>query len=269
MTEVSKAFGSPARGNREIVALDRVSLAMSDQEIVCLVGPSGCGKTTLLNIIAGFEFPSAGRVTVDGAEVRGAGPDRMVVFQSPALFPWMTVVENVTFGLRKRGVGPSQYLPEAARYVHAVGLDGFGDHYPYQLSGGMKQRVQIARALVNRPEVLLMDEPFVALDFQTRVSMQELLLRIWYEFHPTILFITHDVEEAVFLADRVYVMTKRPGRIKEEVFVAFPKPRTVDVVTTSEFVAIKDRVLHLIREEMLGGPGIEVVDAGEQRHEPA
>lgn len=257
LTEVSKVFGGAGGGNRQVAALDRVSLAISDQEIVCLVGPSGCGKTTLLNIIAGFEFPSSGRVTIDGADVRGAGPDRMVVFQSPALFPWMTVVENLTFGPKKRGVEPSQYLPEAARYLHAVGLDGFRDHYPYQLSGGMRQRLQIARALVNRPEVLLMDEPFVALDFQTRLSMQELLLRIWDEFHPTLLFITHDVEEAVFLADRVYVMTKRPGRIKEEVFVGFPKPRTFDVVTTSEFVAIKDRVLHLIREEMLGGPASE------------
>ena len=162
----------------------------------------------------------------------------------------MTVVENVTFGPRKRGVPPEQYGAEAQRYLHAVGLDGFERHYPYQLSGGMRQRVQIARALVNRPDVLLMDEPFGALDFQTRLSMQELLLQIWGEFHPTILFITHDVEEAIFLADRVYVMTKRPGRIREELVVPFEKPRTFDLVTSPEFVAIKERVLHLIRDEL-------------------
>ena len=249
LSEVSRVFAPDAR-TAGVTAVDRVSLGISDQEIVCLVGPSGCGKSTILNIIAGFDFPTGGQVTVGGAEVRQTGPDRMVVFQSPTLFPWMTVVENVTFGPRKRGVTPEQYGAEAQRSLHAVGLDGFERHYPYQLSGGMRQRVQIARALVNRPDVLLMDEPFGALDFQTRLSMQELLLQIWGEFHPTILFITHDVEEAIFLADRVYVMTKRPGRIREELVVPFEKPRTFDLVTSPEFVAIKERVLHLIRDEL-------------------
>jgi NitT/TauT family transport system ATP-binding protein len=248
--DVCKRFPPSTRQGSEVEALDRISLEIADQEIVCLVGPSGCGKSTLLNMLAGFDAPTQGEVRVGDAEVRDAGPDRIVVFQTPALFPWMTVRDNIAFGPRKRGVPAGQCLDDAARYMRTMGLDGFAAHYPYQLSGGMRQRVQIASALVNRPEVLLMDEPFVALDFQTRLAMQELLLQIWDEFHPTILFITHDVEEAVFLADRLYVMTRRPGRIREEIAVPFPKPRTFDIVTTPPFVAIKERVLHLIRDEL-------------------
>jgi NitT/TauT family transport system ATP-binding protein len=248
--DVCKRFSAGSRHGTEIEALDHVSLEIADQEIVCLVGPSGCGKSTLLNMLAGFDAPTHGEVRVGDVEVRGAGPDRIVVFQTPALFPWMTVRDNIAFGPRKRGVAVRQCLDDAARYMLAMGLDGFAGHYPYQLSGGMRQRVQIASALVNRPEVLLMDEPFVALDFQTRLAMQELLLQIWDEFHPTIFFITHDVEEAVFLADRLYVMTRRPGRIRDEIAVPFPKPRTFGIVTTPTFVAIKERVLHLIREEL-------------------
>ena len=248
--EVSRTFVSGRGNGHELQALDRVSLEIADQEIVCLVGPSGCGKSTLLNMLAGFDAPTSGEVRVGDVEVRHAGPDRIVVFQTPALFPWMTVRDNIAFGPRKRGVPVRQCLEDAVRFMHAMGLDDFGGHYPYQLSGGMRQRVQIASALVNRPDVLLMDEPFVALDFQTRLGMQELLLQIWDEFHPTIFFITHDVEEAVFLADRLYVMTRRPGRIKEEIAVPFPKPRSFDIVTTPTFVSIKERVLHLIREEL-------------------
>jgi NitT/TauT family transport system ATP-binding protein len=248
--DVSRTFPSGRGHGSEVQALDRVSLEIADQEIVCLVGPSGCGKSTLLNMLAGFDAPTSGEVRVGDMEVRHAGPDRIVVFQTPALFPWMTVRDNIAVGPKKRGVPVRQCQEDAARYMHAMGLDGFAEHYPYQLSGGMRQRVQIASALVNRPDVLLMDEPFVALDFQTRLGMQELLLQIWDEFHPTILFITHDVEEAVFLADRLYVMTRRPGRIKEEIAVPFPKPRSFDIVTTPRFVSIKERVLHLIREEL-------------------
>jgi NitT/TauT family transport system ATP-binding protein len=248
--DVSRTFPSGHGGGNEVRALDRVSLEIADQEIVCLVGPSGCGKSTLLNMLAGFDAPTSGEVRVGDVEVRHAGPDRMVVFQTPALFPWMTVRDNIAFGPKKRGVPERQCREDAARYMHAMELDDFAAPYPYQLSGGMRQRVQIASALVNRPDVLLMDEPFVALDFQTRLGMQELLLQIWDEFHPTILFITHDVEEAVFLADRLYVMTRRPGRVKEEIAVPFPKPRSFDIVTTPTFVAIKERVLHLIREEL-------------------
>jgi NitT/TauT family transport system ATP-binding protein len=248
--DVSKTFASDGRQGIAVHALDQVNLEIADQEIVCLVGPSGCGKSTLLNMLAGFEAPTTGDIRVGDVEVRDTGPDRIVVFQTPALFPWMTVRDNIAFGPRKRGVPARRCLEDAARYMHAMELDDFAGHYPYQLSGGMRQRVQIASALVNRPDVLLMDEPFVALDFQTRLGMQELLLQIWDEFHPTILFITHDVEEAVFLADRLYVMTRRPGRVKEEIAVPFPKPRTFDIVTIPNFVAIKERVLHLIREEL-------------------
>jgi len=247
---VSRTFASSSRHGSDVQALDQVSLEIADQEIVCLVGPSGCGKSTLLNILAGFDAPTMGDVRIGDIEVRSAGPDRIVVFQTPALFPWMTVRDNIAFGPRKRGVSARQCFEDAAHYMHAMGLDDFSSHYPYQLSGGMRQRVQIASALVNRPDVLLMDEPFVALDFQTRLGMQELLLQIWEEFHPTIFFITHDVEEAVFLADRLYVMTQRPGRVKEEIAVPFPKPRTFDIVTTPTFVALKERVFHLIREEL-------------------
>ncbi len=250
VSDVSKIFDRGSRYGSGVVALDKISLEIGDQEIVCLVGPSGCGKSTLVNMLAGFDRPSTGEITVGGAEVRDAGPDRIVVFQTPALFPWMTVQDNIAFGPRKRGVPARHCREEAARFMHAMGLDDFARHYPYQLSGGMRQRVQIASALVNRPDVLLMDEPFVALDFQTRLAMQELLLQIWEEFHPTILFITHDVEEAVFLADRLYVMSRRPGRIREEIAVPFPKPRTFDIVTAPAFVGIKERVLHLIREEL-------------------
>src|SRR5262249_36381689 len=248
--DVCKRFAAGSRHGTEIEALDQVSLEIADQEIVCLVGPSGCGKTTLLNMVAGFDTPTRGEVRIGDRQVRAAGPDRIVVFQTAALFPWMNVRDNIAFGPRKRGVPARQCLEDTVRYMHAMGLDDFAGHYPYQLSGGLRQRVQIASALVNRPDVLLMDEPFVALDFQTRLGMQELLLEIWDEFQPTILFITHDVEEAVFLADRLYVMTRRPGRIKEEIAIPFPKPRTFDIVTTPAFVAIKDRVLHLIREEL-------------------
>ncbi|HKM68735.1 MAG TPA: ABC transporter ATP-binding protein [Stellaceae bacterium] len=245
---VSKIFGE-SRAGPEIRALDRVSLDIDDREIVCVVGPSGCGKTTLLNVIAGFETPTTGEVRIDGNLVAGAGPDRIVVFQSPSLFPWMTVRENVSFGPRKRGVPKRRALTDAAHYIEAVGLTRFADRYPYELSGGMRQRVQLARALVNQPEVLLMDEPFASLDFQTRLAMQELLLQLWHEIHPKIFFITHDVEEAVFLADRVYVISVAPGRIKQVIEVPFAKPRTIDLVTVPDFVAIKDRVLRLIREE--------------------
>jgi NitT/TauT family transport system ATP-binding protein len=246
---VYKTFPPQRRGGEAIVALDNVGLTIAAQEIVCIVGPSGCGKSTLLNLIAGFDTPTRGRIEVNGLPVAGAGPDRIVVFQSPSLFPWMTVMENVTFGPRKRGIPPAQYRGEAQSTIEAVGLARFAERFPYELSGGMRQRVQIARALVNHPQVLLMDEPFAALDFQNRLVMQELLLRLWERIHPTIFFITHDVEEAIFLGDRVYVMTAAPGRIKAVIDVPFVKPRLIEIVTAPQFVAIKDRVLHLIRGE--------------------
>ncbi len=247
---VTKIYPAADGRSAEVVAVSDVGMTITDGEIICLVGPSGCGKSTVLNMIAGFESPSSGRITVSGKDIRGAGPDRMVVFQSPALFGWMTVWENITFGPRKRGVPKAQYEDDAHRFIKAVGLEDFSAHYPYQLSGGMRQRVQIARALTNQPEILLMDEPFGALDFQTRLLMQELLLKVWSEFKPTILFITHDVDEAIFLGDRVYVMSRRPGRLKEQFEVPFAKPRSIEMLTDSRFVTLKDKILHSIREEL-------------------
>ncbi len=244
---VSKHYAG--RRGSLIHALDRVDLAIEEQEIACIVGPSGCGKSTLLNLIAGFDTPSTGEIGVDGVAVREAGPDRIVVFQSPSLFPWLTARENVILGPRKRGVPAARYEEDARTMLASVGLEHFASRYPYELSGGMRQRLQIARALVNHPRVLLMDEPFAALDFQNRLAMQELVMRLWSRIHPTIFFITHDVEEAIFLGDRVYVMTASPGRIKATIQIPFPKPRAIDVVTTPEFVAIKDQVLRLIRDE--------------------
>jgi len=238
-----------ASGGAATIALQGVSLQVAAQEIVCLVGPSGCGKTTLLNIVAGFDRASEGEVLVDGQPVNGVGPERAVVFQSPALFPWRTVFDNLVFGAYHRGLPRADYEPRARHLLDAVGLHGFDAHYPYQLSVGMRQRVQIARALLMNPEVILMDEPFGALDFQTRLTMQELLQTIWSEFRPTILFITHDVEEAAFLGDRVVVMSRRPGRIVEDIPVPFAKPRAYELTSSAPFQALKDRVLQLIRRE--------------------
>lgn len=257
--EVSKVFGEESAGEdgRQVVALDSVNLVVEEEEIVCIVGPSGCGKTTLLNLIAGFERVTSGEILINDRPVRSAGPDRALVFQTPALFPWLDVLDNVTFGARHRGVSRKAYLPKAHELIAAVGLASFEEHYPYQLSGGMKQRVQLARALLNNPEVLLMDEPFGPLDWQTRSEMQELLLEVWAEYHPTILMVTHDVEEAIFVSDRVYVMTRRPGRVKMETRVNLAKPRGVEIVTSSDFVELKQQVLVSIREEAM--PQEEVV----------
>jgi len=234
LKELSKVFVEPLTGKRT-EALRRVSLTIGENEIVCLLGPSGCGKSTVLRVVAGFETASEGRVLVDGVPVAGPGPDRGVVFQEQALFPWLSIHQNIVYGPKIRGLGRAAYEGLAERYIDVVGLRGFEHHYPHELSGGMKQRVAIARVLINSPAVLLMDEPFGALDAQTRSTMQEWLLDVWQAARPTILFITHDVDEAIFLADRVYVMTARPGRIKLEREVSLPRPRTLDVLTSSVF----------------------------------
>lgn len=249
LTNVSKTFFDEKRAN--VLAVDNVSLEIPDKEIVCVVGPSGCGKSTVLNIIAGFEESTSGDTVVDGRSIQGAGPDRMVVFQRPALFGWMTVYENIVLGPKKQGVSREDYECNANRFIKAVGLTEFASHYPYQLSGGMQQRVQIARALVNQPEILLMDEPFGALDFQTRLQMQELLLKVCSEFSPTILFITHDVDEAIFLGNHVYVMSRRPGRLKEKIKVPFTGSRTTDIMMSPKFAALKGEILQSIKEEMV------------------
>jgi NitT/TauT family transport system ATP-binding protein len=214
------------------------------------LGPSGCGKSTVLNLIAGFEKPSAGRVLVDGKSVTGPGADRGVVFQEPLLLPWRNVLDNVTLGSQLAGRLDAQALAKARHYLHLTGLDGFEQHATYELSGGMRQRVALARAWMVEPLVLLMDEPFGALDAQTRLSMQELLIDIWNEARTTVLFVTHDVEEALFLADRVLVMSARPGRIIEDLAVPFARPRDYEsLIREPRFASLKQTILHTVRQE--------------------
>lgn len=246
--QVGKVFNS--KGG-EMVALDRTSFKVKEGEFITILGPSGCGKSTILRIVAGLEEPSSGHVYLDGREVKGPGPDRGMVFQSYTLYPWLNVEDNIAFGLRLKGTSQKQCKEVAQHYLELIGLNGFEKHYPIQLSGGMKQRVAIARALANDPEILLMDEPFGALDAQTRSIMQEILLKAWDESKKTILFITHDVEESIFLADSVYVMTARPGRLKENIPVNLPRPRDYSIKSSSEFLSLKTRLLDLIREETL------------------
>ncbi len=245
---VSQAYHSDGV---EVVALDEISLGIRNREFATILGPSGCGKTTLLRIVAGLTRPSGGLVTLDGKVIDRPGRDRGMVFQSYTLFPWLTVKQNIQFGLDLAGVERARQEQVAQEFVEKVGLKGFEQAYPKGLSGGMKQRVAIARALANNPDVLLLDEPFGALDAQTRSLMQELLTQVWEELHKTILFVTHDVEEAIFLSDRVFVMTARPGRIKAEIEVPLARPRSYEVKATEEFLRLKMRALTLIREEAI------------------
>jgi NitT/TauT family transport system ATP-binding protein len=247
---VNKSYGAQAARAGSTLALADFELHIAPQEIVSIVGPTGCGKSTALNILAGFEQPSAGVVTVDGRPVDGPGPNRGVVFQQPSLFPWLNVLDNVVLGVKCRGVPRDDYEPRALRLLAEVGLKGFERHYPYQLSGGMQQRVQIARALISQPDILLMDEPFGALDYQTRLLMQKLLLRLWEHFRPTILFITHDVGEAVFISDRVIAMTRRPGRVKREVRVHAPKPRDYEFLASAEFTSLEHELVLAVQREV-------------------
>lgn len=249
---VQKSYPAKHASQAPTLALDSLDVSIRDTEIVSVLGPTGCGKSTALNLIAGFEEVSTGEVVLDGTTVDGPGPDRAVVFQQASLFPWLNVFENVTLGVKCRGVPASDYTPRAEHLLDAVGLAGFMKHYPYQLSGGMQQRVQIARALISQPKVLLMDEPFGALDYQTRIFMQELLLKLWVEFKPTVFFITHDVSEAIFISDRVLVMSKRPGRIKLAVDVTAPKPRTLEFMTTPDFIGLQRQLLQAVQGEVRG-----------------
>jgi NitT/TauT family transport system ATP-binding protein len=237
------------RGGAPTRALEPTDLAVAENDFITILGPSGCGKSTLLRIVAGLDRPTTGRVLLDGREVTGPGADRGMVFQSYTLFPWLTVAENIAFGLTERGVPASERRDIVAAYIEKVGLRGFERHYPKQLSGGMQQRTAIARALANDPEILLLDEPFGALDNQTRSLMQELLLGIWERERKTVLFVTHDIEEAIFLASRTIVMTARPGRIKAEVPVDLPHPRHYRMKTSPEFSRLKARLTEEIRVE--------------------
>lgn len=237
--------------NGEMVALNGVDMDIHENEFICVVGPSGCGKSTLLNIIGGLETPTEGKVLVDGAEVTGPGPDRGIVFQQYALFPWLTVEKNVQFGLKLQGKSKEEAEELAHKYLKMVDLEGFAKAYPKELSGGMKQRVAIARAYAVQPEVLLMDEPFGALDAQTRTQLQSELTRTWQEEKKTCFFITHDVEEAIILGTKVIVMSARPGRIKTVIDIDLPYPRTQDLKMQKEFLDLKARIWGEVYQEFL------------------
>lgn len=246
--DVSIQFGTGAARNAAVM---NAGLDVRPGEFVCLLGPSGCGKSTLLNSVAGFVKPTRGEIRVDGAVVRKPGPERGMVFQQHSLFPWKTVQENVAFGPLMAGANRAEAESVARTFLGIVGLLRYADHFPATLSGGMQQRVGIARALANYPSVLLMDEPFGALDAQTRAMMQENLLELWSEFGTTVLFVTHDIDEAIFLGDRVVVMSASPGRVIEDIPIGLPRPRRPEVVTDDRFVKVKRRCLELIRQETL------------------
>jgi NitT/TauT family transport system ATP-binding protein len=245
--KVGITFG---RGAQRHTAVEQTSLEVKPGEFVCLLGPSGCGKSTLLNSVAGYVQPSEGTVTLDGVKIEKPGPDRGMVFQQYSLFPWMTVRQNIAFGPRVSGQG-STADATADTFLGLIGLTKFANRYPGELSGGMQQRVGIARALANYPSVLLMDEPFGALDAQTRIVMQESLLQIWSEFGITVMFVTHDVDEALFLADRVLIMSASPGRIIADLTVSIPRPRKLDIATDAEFIQLKRLCLEKIRAESI------------------
>ncbi|HSZ83385.1 MAG TPA: ABC transporter ATP-binding protein [Polyangia bacterium] len=243
--ELDKAF-TTTDGER-VLALDRVSFQAYRREFLCVIGPSGCGKSTLARLIAGLEPCSGGLVLLDGKSVDGPGPDRGMVFQGYTLFPWLTVLKNVMFGLEvSQGMSAGSAAQEARQWLDLVGLTKFASSYPHELSGGMKQRVAIARALANRPRILLMDEPFGALDAQTRAQMQSYLLQIWREVEITIVFITHDLDEAVYLADRILILDAHPGRVRELMEVAVPRPRHPSQFLTPTFIAARRHLEELI-----------------------
>jgi NitT/TauT family transport system ATP-binding protein len=265
--DLTKTF--QGEGGTTITTLDRVSFEAHRREFLCVIGPSGCGKSTLLRIIAGLDEPTAGEVLLDGKPVRGPGADRGMVFQGYTLFPWLTVKKNVMFGLSVSGKHSNDSAEaEALQWIEMVGLSAFANAYPHQLSGGMKQRVAIARALANNPRILIMDEPFGALDAQTRAQMQDYLLQIWKQVDVTILFITHDLEEAIYLADRVLVLGAHPGHIKEFIEVPVPRPRTPEQFLDPAFLATKARLEALIhphdRRKADKLPLVRLTDVGDE-----
>jgi NitT/TauT family transport system ATP-binding protein len=232
-------------GGPPLSVLEEIKFCVERGEMICILGRSGCGKSTLLKIVAGFVPPSSGSVLIKDARVRTPGPDRCVIFQEDALFPWLSVRENIAFGLKRRDQNKKSRTAEVERFLDLVGLGEFGDYLPNEISGGMKQRVALARVLILKPEVLLMDEPFASLDAQSREEMQNLLLSLWQELTITILFVTHDVNEAVLLADRVLVMSKNPGRIRDQVLVDLPRPRFHD---SSGFLSFSRRLYEALRD---------------------
>lgn len=244
LSNVSRTFASK---DHTIRALDGVDLEVRNEEFICILGPSGCGKTTLLRIIAGLDTPTSGELLLDGIRIERPGQDRGMVFQDYSLFPWRTVIDNIAFGPEVQGVDKKKRYENAREYLRLLDLEKFENSYPYELSGGMRQRIAIVRALINNPKLLLMDEPFGALDAQTRNNMQAELLRIWEKKHKTILFVTHSVDEAVYLADRIVVMSARPGTVKEIFSIDLPRPR---IRTSREANTIRDRVLKSLGTEI-------------------
>jgi NitT/TauT family transport system ATP-binding protein len=249
--DIRLAYPRPLTGT-ELVALDRVNLRVMDGEFVAIVGPSGCGKTTFLSVVDGLIAATGGRVLVDGEVVTRPGPDRAVVFQDASLLPWRSVLGNVRYGLECLGVGIREADARAEKLIALVGLSGFEHHYPHELSGGMQQRVNLARALVVDPKILLMDEPFASLDAQTPELMQEELTRIWAQARKTVLFITHQIDEAIYLADRVVVFSGRPGKVKDSIAVDIERPRPIGVKRQARFHALEDRIWGLIDEDVKG-----------------
>ena len=242
------------RGGQPVLALQPTDLTLEENDFVTILGPSGCGKSTLLRMVAGLDTPTAGTITLDGRPVKGPGAERGMVFQSYTLFPWLTVRQNIAFGLREKGMSAAEQKDIVENYIDRVGLRGFEEHWPRHLSGGMQQRCAIARALANQPRVLLLDEPFGALDNQTRSLMQELLLGIWEREQKTVIFVTHDIEEAVFMASRVVTMSARPGRIKSITPVPFGHPRDYTLKSSPEFSQIRLKLTEEIRGEAITAP---------------
>ena len=243
----NKSNSKASSNHKQLLVLDRINLNIYPREFVCIVGASGCGKSTLLNIVAGLLPSSSGTVAIDGTELLGPGADRGMVFQNYTLFPWLTVADNIGFGLELKKTPKARRKEIISYYLEIIGLTQFANAYPKQLSGGMKQRVAIARALANEPELLLLDEPFGALDAQTKEQMQEFLLDLWNKTHITVLMITHDVEEAIFLSQRIYIMSAHPGKIKEEIKIDLPAQRDLDLKLTGRFIDHKRRVLEALR----------------------
>lgn len=254
--DVTKTYRSKGR---EVEALSPITLDLDADEFTTLIGTSGCGKSTLLHIVAGLEIASSGRVIVDGNEVHGPGRDRGMVFQSYTLFPWLTVRRNVEFALKDIGLSKQEQRDRALEYLELVGVADFAEAMPSQLSGGMRQRVAIARALSYQPRMLLMDEPFGALDAQTRQDMQELLLRVWEQHKLNVLFVTHDIDEAIFLSDRIIMLSGRPGRVQLDLRPGLPRPRTIDLLTSPELMQYKGQLLAALRLE---GQRARAGDAG-------
>ena len=250
---VAKTFPGANGGT---VALQATDLSVEENDFITILGPSGCGKSTLLRMVAGLDTPTTGSIALDGRPVTGPGPDRGMVFQSYTLFPWLTVLQNVCFGLREQGIADPERQAIARPFIARVGLQGFENHFPKQLSGGMQQRTALARALANGPRMLLMDEPFGALDHQTRELMQELLQGIWEAERKTVLFVTHDIDEAIFMGNRVVVMSARPGRIKCDLPVPIAHPRHYSVKTTPVFMELKARLTEEIRIEVRRAAGL-------------